>query len=75
MNINELINQALAKYSMEGHPQPSALYLGTREESLLLKEIEKMPKLATQMASYPPRPKWNGLSVYRVNETSHIAFS
>ena len=75
MNINELINQALAKYIMEGHPQPSALYLGTREESLLLKEIEKMPKLATQMASYPPRPKWNGLSVYRVNETSHIAFS
>ena len=75
MNINELINQALNKYSMEGHPQPSSLYLGTREESLLLREIEKMPNLPTQMASYPPRPKWNGLSVYRVNDTSHIAFS
>jgi hypothetical protein len=75
MNINELIYNAFNKYMTEGHPQPSALYLGTREESLLLKEIEKMPKLATQMASYPPRPKWNGLSVYRVNETSHIAFS
>lgn len=60
---------------MNGHPKPSSVYLGGREERALLHEIEKLPKIPVQVAGYPPRPKWQGLLVFRVNAESHIAFS
>jgi hypothetical protein len=75
MNINEVLNTALRKYSMEGHPQPTAVYLGGREERALLNEMAKVLAVPQQMAGYPPRPKWCGLSVYRVNDEHHIAFA
>ena len=75
MNIHEVIERALAKHIMAGHPQPTAIYLGGREERALLHEMAKLPKVPMQVAGYPPRPTWRGLSVYRVNEDNHIAFA
>ena len=75
MNINEVLQHAHSKHIMAGHPQPMAIYLGSREERALLNEMAKLPSVPQQMAGYPPRPKWCGLEVYRVNDEHHIAFA
>jgi hypothetical protein len=75
MSINSTLQDAFGKHIASGHPQPTAMYLGSREERLLLNEMAKLPQVPEQIAGYPPRPRWCGLPIYRVNEDSHIAFS
>ncbi len=75
MNINDVLNGKLEEHLMKGNDRPSAVYLGSREERALIMEMDKLPKVPQQIAGYPPRAKWRGLSVYRVNDEHHIAFA
>lgn len=72
MNIEMVLKTALNNHIMQGGREPSAVYLGSREERALEMEMAKVP---IQVAGYPPRAKWHGLSVYRVNAEHHIAFA
>lgn len=79
MNINKTLQDAFAKHIMAGNTQPVAVYLGSREERELLNDMAyfttvQFAAVPMQIAGYPPRPKWAGLEVYRVNAESHIAF-
>jgi hypothetical protein len=75
MNIHDVLNHAYDKHIMAGHPEPVAIYLGSREERALLNEMAKLPSVPQQVAGYPPRLKWRRLAVYRVNDEHHIAFA
>jgi len=75
MNINEVLYKKLEQYVMKGNEHPTAMYLGSREDRALSMEMAKYDTVPMQIAGYPPRPKWEGISVYRVNDEHHIAFA
>ena len=74
MKINEVLGRALVKHSMTNSVKPSAVYLGIKEHAALHIEMSRLPKVTQQVASYPSRPTWNGMLVYRVDDEHHVAF-
>lgn len=75
MNINVVLQGKLNEYARRGNDKPTAIYLGGREHRALYMEMERHATKPQQIASYPPRAKWCGLSVYRVDDEHHIAFA
>lgn len=75
MNINEVLWAKLTRHTKICRPDPVAIYLGNREHRALEMEMARHLTAPQQIASYPPRSKWNGLSVYRVDDEHHIAFA
>ena len=74
MNIADRIEEAAIKAHTETGKRPTEIYLGMREHGQLRSLIRDTVRVQ-QVAGYPPRDKFMGMDVFRVDASDHLAVS